>query len=104
MIGTLLQEAGPTLNPLTVERGVAGAQYRRGGWAESKGNPGIYLIKFGPNDYNAISDFREVYWDAAATSTIDGKRGAYVDMNGGRRYEPGQNQLPAQLTVPAKPQ
>ena len=104
MIGTLLQEAGPTLNPLTVERGVAGAQYRRGGWAETKGNPGTYLIKFGPNDYNAISDFREVYWDATATSTIDGKSGAYVDMNGGRRYEPGQNQLPAQFTVPAKPQ
>lgn len=104
LIGALLQEAGPTLNPLTVERGVVGAQYRRGGWAETKGDPSQYLITFGPNDYNAISDFREVYWDASATSTIDGKKGAYVDMNGGRRYEPGQNQLPAELTVPAKPQ
>lgn len=104
LIGSMLQEAGPTLNPLTVERGLVGTQYRRGGWAETKGNPSIYLIRFGPNDYSAISDFREVYWDAAATSTIDGKKGAYVDMNGGRRYEPGQNQLPAQLTIPAKPQ
>jgi len=104
LVGSLLQQAGPTLNPLTVERGVVGARSRTGGWAETKGNPSIYLIKFGPGDYNAISDFREVYWDASATSGIDGKKGAYVDMNGGRRYEPGQNQLPAQFTVPAKPQ
>jgi hypothetical protein len=104
MIGTMLQEAGPALNPLTVERGMAGAQYRRGGWADTKGNPGIYLIKFGPGDYNAISDFREVYWDAGATSKIDGKRGAYVDVNGGRRYEPNQRQLSASLDVPAKAQ
>jgi hypothetical protein len=104
LIGSMLQEAGPTLNPLTVERGLVGAQSSRGGWAETKGNPGVYLIKFGPNDYNAISDFREVYWDAAATSKIDGKKGAYVDMNGGRRYEPNTNQLPAGLDIPVKPQ
>lgn len=104
LIGSMLQEAGPTLTPLTVERGLVGTRSSRGGWAESKGNAGVYLIKFGPNDYNAISDFREVYWDASATSKIDGKKGAYVDMNGGRRYEPGQNQLPAGLTVPVKPQ
>jgi hypothetical protein len=104
LIGSMLQEAGPSLTPLTVERGLVGTRSSRGGWAETKGNPGIYLIKFGPNDYNAISDFREVYWDASATSKIDGKKGAYVDMNGGRRYEPGANQLPGGLNVPVKPQ
>ncbi len=104
LIGTMLQEGGPNLNPLTVERGLVGARASRGGWAETKGNPGIYLIKFGPGDYNAISDFREVYWDASATSKIDGKKGAYVDVNGGRRYEPGKNQLPGGLTIPVKPQ
>jgi hypothetical protein len=45
-----------------------------------------------------------VYWDAGARSTVDGRSGAYVEMNGGRRYEPGQNQLPPEFTVPAKPQ
>lgn len=104
LIGSMLQEGGPALSPLTVERGLVGARSSRGGWAETKGNPSVYLIKFGPNDYNAISDFREVYWDASATSAIDGKKGAYIDLNGGRRYEPGQNQLPAQFTVPAKAQ
>jgi hypothetical protein len=43
-----------------------------------------------------------VFWDASATSTIDGKKGAYVDMNGGRRYELGQ--LNNEFTVPAKAQ
>ena len=104
LIGTMLQEAGPTLNPLTVERGLVGTKSSSGGWAETKGNPSVYLIKFGPGDYNAISDYREVYWDAAATSTIDGKRGAYVDMNGGRRYEPNQGQLLPGLNIPVKPQ
>lgn len=103
-VGSLIQEAGPTLNPLTVERGLVGTKSSRGGWAETKGDPGIYLIKFGPNDYNAISDFREVYWDAGATSKIDGKKGAYVDVNGGRRYEPGANQLGGDFNVPVKPQ
>ena len=51
-----------------------------------------------------ISDYREVYWDSGARSGVDGRSGAYVDMNGGRRYEAGQNQLPAQFTVPAKSQ
>lgn len=104
MTGAMLQEAGPTLNPLTVERGIVGSRYSRGGWVETKGNPGLVLVRFGPEDYNAVSDFREVYWDAAATSKIDGKQGAYVDMNGGRRYEPGQNQLPGGLNIPVKPQ
>jgi hypothetical protein len=100
LIGVMLQEAGPSLNPLTVERGLVGARYSRGGWAETRGNPGIYLIKFGPNDYNAISDYREVYWDSTATSKIDNKKGAYVDVNGGRRYQPGTRQLSGGLTVP----
>ena len=58
-------------------------------------------MRFGPGDYN---DCREVYWDASATSKIDGKKGAYVDVNGGRRYEPNRNQLPSGLTIPVKPQ
>jgi hypothetical protein len=61
----------------------------------------VYLIKYGPEDYNAISDFREAYWDGTATSTIDGKQGAYISMNKGRRYAGGE--LDSTFTVPAKP-
>ena len=101
-IGSMIQLAGPNLNPLTVERALVGANYKRGGWAETKGNPGIYLIKYGANDYNAISDYREVYWEATATSQIDGKQGAYVPMDGGKRYAVGE--LGRDFKVPAKPQ
>ena len=101
-IGSMIHLAGPNLNPLTVERALVGANYKRGGWGETKGNPTIYLIKYGPNDYNAISDYREVYWDAAARSEIDGKNGAYVSMDGGRRYALGE--LGRDFKIPAKPQ
>jgi hypothetical protein len=100
-IGGGIQQAGPNLNPLTFERGYVGARYTRGGWSQTGGNPGVYLIKFGPGDYNAISDFREVWWDATAKSDIDGKPGAYVPMNGGRRYANGE--LDGNFTVAAKP-
>jgi hypothetical protein len=101
-IGSMIQMAGPNLNPLTVERGLVGVNYRRGGWAETKGNPSQYLIKYGPGDYNAISDYREVYWEATAPSAIDGKAGAYVSIDGGRRYDLGE--IGREFKVPAKPQ
>ena len=102
MIGSMIHNAGPNLNPLTIEKALVGNRSTVGGWEASGGNPSQYLIKFGPEDYNAISDFREVYWDAAARSGIDGKNGAYVSMNGGRRYAGGQ--LDTTFTIPAKPQ
>ena len=66
-VGSMIHMAGPNLNPATIEAAIVGQQLPRGGWAETGGDPGVYLIKFGPDDYNAISDFREVYWDATAT-------------------------------------
>jgi len=90
VVGSMIHNAGPNLNPGTIEQALVGNQYSRGGWEQTGGDPGVYLIRFGPDDYNAISDFREVYWDAAAPSTIDGKAGAYVSVNGGRRYTGGQ--------------
>lgn len=101
-IGSMIHMAGPNLNPLAIEAALVGNQYRRGGWAETGGDPGIYLIKYGPEDYNAISDYREVYWDPAARSAIDNRPGAYVPMNNGRRYATGE--LGTDFTVPAKPQ
>jgi hypothetical protein len=49
---------------------------------------------FGPSDYTAANDVREIYWDPAATSTYNGKKGAYIDPNpGGVRWK--VNELPA---------
>ena len=95
LAGSMIQMGGPTLNPLTVERALVGARYTSGG-----GGPGQYLVKFGPNDYTSISDFREVYWDATARSAIDDNAGAYVPLEGGRRYQVGQ--VPAGLKVPVR--
>ena len=102
MIGSMIHNAGPNLNPVSIEQALVGRKLQFGGWEASGGNPSTYLLKFGPEDYNAISDFREVYWDATARSDIDGKNGAYIPMNGGRRYSSGQ--LDGKFDVPAKAQ
>lgn len=100
-VGSMIHSAGPNLNPLTIEQGLLTAQ-PTGGWDGSGNNPHVYLIKFGQNDYTAISDFREVYWSPTARSTIDGRNGAYVSLNGGRRYAGGQ--LDNTFAVPASAQ
>ncbi|MGQ0430991.1 MAG: hypothetical protein ACT452_01135 [Microthrixaceae bacterium] len=82
-VAGLLQGAGPNLNPLTMEQAVM-ASKPQGGF------PGTSLIKFGPGDYTAISDAREVYWSSSAISKIDGKPGAYISLNNAKRYEIGQ--------------
>lgn len=101
LTGWMIHNAGPNLNPGTVEQGLVGNRYTRGGWKESGGDPRIYLIKFGPGDYNAISDFREVFWEASAPSTIDDKAGSYVQVNGGQRHVGGE--LDRSFDIPAKP-
>ncbi|HYD10645.1 MAG TPA: hypothetical protein VEA78_11120 [Acidimicrobiales bacterium] len=90
LIGSMIHLAGPHLDPGTVERGLVGSGYARGGWAETGGDPHVYLTRFGAHDYNAMSDVREVWWDPSATSAKDGQRGAYVSLAGGRRYALGQ--------------
>ena len=42
-----------------------------------------------PGKYNLIADARLVYWDNTATSSLDGKQGAYIPINGGARYSYG---------------
>ena len=102
MIGSMIHNAGPNLNPLSIEQGLVGARSQTGGWGATGGNPFVYLIKFGPEDYTAISDFREVYWNPTKRSEIDGKNGAYEPMNGGKRYAGGE--LDGKFDIPAKPQ
>ncbi len=102
LIGSMVHYAGPNLNPLTIEQNMVGAQVEGGGWAASGGNPFDYYIKFGPNDYNAISDFREVFWSPSQRSDIDGKNGRYVSLNGGRRYVGGE--LDGSFEIPVPPQ
>ena len=80
MAASLVQMAGPDLNPLTVERGALSLP-------TSGGNgTGYELFKLGQNDYTGLEDVREVYWSRTAVSRVDGKPGAYVEIDGGRRW------------------
>jgi hypothetical protein len=97
LLGTMIQNAGPNLNPGTVERGMLTAE-PRGGWEQTGGRGEIVLTKFGQGDYTGLADYREVHWSGQARSPIDGRAGAYVPMNDGRRYQLGQ--LPGGFNIP----
>ncbi|MGQ0844889.1 MAG: hypothetical protein ACT4QF_12205 [Sporichthyaceae bacterium] len=72
-----LQMAGPNLNPETFQRGMfsyPGATGQLGRWS------------WGPNDYTAIDDAREIYYDRRALSPFNDQPGRYVTPEGNRRY------------------
>ena len=98
LIGHLLQAGGADLTPGTIEQG-AFAYGTRGGWAET-GDPQINLREFGPENYTWGQDKREVYWDPDAISQFDGEQGAYIAVDGGRRYQLGEWTSDLDLPVP----
>jgi hypothetical protein len=83
-LGMGLQMAGPQLTPLTFERGLLQDL------PDLYAGPETSYLAFGPNDYTGYEDGKEVYWDANAISKVDGDRGAFVPLNGGKRYRAGQ--------------
>jgi hypothetical protein len=86
MLANGLQMAGPQLTPLTWERALLSGSADTGG---DPHNVFEFWSHFAPGDYTGLSDAREVYWDANATSAIDGKKGAYVALLGHRRFREG---------------
>ncbi|MFZ6005204.1 MAG: hypothetical protein ACOYXM_14860 [Actinomycetota bacterium] len=94
LMASIIHHAGPNLNPLTIEQAILNLQPYGGD------RPGTVLVKFGPGDYTALSDAREVYWDANRVSTIDGRPGSYQALDGSRRYEIGEWR--SGLTIPVK--
>jgi hypothetical protein len=81
MLAIGLQMAGPELTPQTFEAGMFAYPPKSGPFG---------LWKFGPGDRTAANDVREIYWDAAAISTYNGKQGAYIGANEGARFQRGQ--------------
>jgi hypothetical protein len=74
-----IQMAGPNLNPQTFEAGMfayPGGSGPRGLWG------------FGEGDYTPTDDFREIWWDPNRISAQNNKPGAWVQLNGGRRWSP----------------
>jgi hypothetical protein len=97
LMGAMIQVGGPDLDPLSVERGMLNLP-DRGGWTESGGDPTKVLNRMGTGDYTVLSDVKIVYWDDQAPSTVDGRPGSYVALDGGRRYTHGE--LDSELRVP----
>jgi hypothetical protein len=81
MMAIGLQMAGPNLNPQTFEKGMFAYPPKLG--------PAGYWV-FGQHDYTAANDVREIYWDPAATSTYNGKKGAFKEPNPGVRWKQGE--------------
>ena len=75
-----VQMAGPNLTPKSFEAGCFAYPPRQGE---------IGLWKFGPGDYTAVSDAREVYWDPEGTSPWNGRKGRYITTLGGTRFADG---------------
>lgn len=76
-----IQMAGPNLNPTTFEQGMFA-------YPPSLGPAGLW--SFGPHDYTAADDVREIYWDRNATSKYNQKQGAFVESEPGKRYRRGE--------------
>jgi hypothetical protein len=95
-----IMAAGPKLTPLTYEYGQL-TQPGYDSW-EQWHNPRLEYIKYGKGDYTGLSDVREVYYDPNKTSPTNNRPGAYVALNGGRRYQlnnipSGEPSLPASV-------
>ena len=86
VFGWFLQQAGPRLTPDTVKNAMLDREFTRGGWEETGHNPVSFRCRYGPGDWTAWDDAREVYYSATERSALDGQPGAYVNVNGGRRY------------------
>jgi hypothetical protein len=72
-----LQGAGPNLTPQTFEAGMfayPGGAGPRGGW------------HFGPGDYTATDDYREIWWDPNRVSAQNGSAGSWAQLRAGARY------------------
>ena len=80
-----IMAAGPKLTPLTYEYGML-TQPGYDEWSKWH-NPLLTYVKYGRGDYTAVSDIREVYYDPNKQSPTNHRPGAYVPLNGGRRYQ-----------------
>ena len=76
-----IQMAGPNLNPQTFEQGMFAYPPKVGPFG---------LWQYGPHDYTAANDVREIYWDSTKTSSYNNKAGAFVETFPGVRWKQGQ--------------
>ena len=81
MLAIGLQMAGPTLTPENFEKGM----FAYPGGAGRVGHLGLRARAYTPT-----LDFREIWWNPEAVSAQNGKKGAYIEVDGGKRHKFGQ--------------
>jgi hypothetical protein len=87
-----LQAAGPDLTPANLARGLhalpalGAPSYQYGQWTWNTGPTGIA----GAGDHTSSDDARFVYWDGNKTSPLNGMKGTFVSVLGGRRFTLGK--------------
>ena len=96
MLAGMIQMAGPTLTPFTVETG-----------AHKMGTVGNLTSEYsgqrslGPGDYTWMDTLREFYWAPKTRSAFNNIQGSYTSLNGGKWFK---GQFPGGLlSLPAKP-
>jgi hypothetical protein len=95
MIATLIQGAGPTLTPATMEAGAFKAGFIGGG------TTGRVKRGFAPGQYFWNHDMRVVYWSTKKMSAFNNTAGGWVQVEPGRRELGGYGSL--SLALPPKP-
>lgn len=94
LFASMVHNAGPDLNPGTVEAGLFNL-------AKTRGQGVTIGLGFRPGDYSAIDDIREAYWVPTARSQVDGNTGSYRSIDSGKRYVLGE--FTSEFKVPVEP-
>jgi hypothetical protein len=87
-----LQAAGPDLTPSNIARGMhalpsfGAPSYQYGLWTWNLGPTGTP----GGGDHTSSADARFVYWDGTKVSPLNGVKGTFVAVFGGKRFRLGQ--------------
>ena len=77
-IFSVLQHAGPNLNPPT---------FKQGANAMNKSDVGMFgFWTGGPEAFSPLQTTQVSYWDPNASSNMDGKKGAWVPCEGGKWF------------------
>lgn len=93
MLVSMIQAAGPNLNPKSMEAGA----FRMG----PRGDANHALRYLSPGHYSWNQDMRQVYWSTQKVSPYNDVAGTYVQIGQGRVGVTGWK--PGEFTIPAKP-
>jgi hypothetical protein len=96
MMANLIEAAGPTLTPQTVQARASSLGLMGGGTTLHT------LLGFGPGNWQWAQDVRVAYWDRTKKSSFNGNPGTWIQIEG-PRYNYTQTQFPVMNDGPPVP-